>query len=843
MDIKDSPRVLISETDDASVVLGKSLFSSLGCDIVLEPLADKALSLLAESADEPFAIFACGFSLRTSSGRAAGPDILSRAMEMSPLTRRMLWLPGDEPENLVKAINSAGIHACVTYPLEAEELTIQAENCMESFFQALKHRQFVRVMTGHNRKMYRMARNLKKKDGRRKQLIEDRRLQLKALTREYRELAKAGALPEEVTLAGVLEYLSCPADTGVWAQLFNLLCEDLESRMNALAGKHGVEWTARAPEEIIAGALGDADLQPGATSLVQAVYISLLDRYDRVELPRVELPRGEPAAEGDEEPEQQDFGENMSKIRSTSLASPVEITVSDDRTRAVLWKNADTDLTPDLALIQELIREKEICFGLTPEEEIRAWLGRPGPDDEPFAVARAKPPTPSEDGSVAYFFRTDYTNPGRVREDGSIDFRDRGEVPMVNEGDLLARKTPGKPGTPGIDVFGNEIPVPDPFDPSFGCGAGAVLDRDTLEIRAKIYGQPHVDPMGTITVNPEFVVKGDVDFETGNISFDGNIVVRGCIRPGFSVKGINLTAEEIEGATIVLSGELNVSTGIINSTIKTVGNIHTKFIHNSKIFGFGDFTVHKEIIDSAILLSGRCSVPGGHVIASKIAAKQGIEAGTIGTVSTDPARLRIGVEDHIEALMILNARAAQGLAGQIREAEKELGSLEKELAGLESQSAEQAYVQDICLQRIRELKAKHLSIKDLSRVTERRDIAASIKENLRTARQAARELEEIFSRQESLSGELNRIRRRLAPVEKKQAALAAEKKSLEAYRQRFDPDPVLDVNRLIRQNSQVQGPNTSLVMHEDKKRCRIREVRKKEQGKTWFEMQVSGLDS
>ena len=833
MDINDPPRVLISEIDDASAALGKSLFSSLGCDTVLEPRADRALSLLAESADDPFAIFACGFSVNTTNGPAAGPDILSAAMEKSPLTRRMLWLPGDEPGHLVKAINSAGIHACVTYPLEAEELTVQAENCMESFFQALKHRQFVRVMTDHNRKMYRMARNLKKKDGQRKQLIEERRAQLKALNRECRELENAGALPDSVTLARVLEYLSCPADPGLWTRLFNLLCADLESRMNALAGKHGVEWTAPGPEEIIAGAKGDSELPPGAAVLVQAVYISLLDRYDRAAL----------SPEGDEEPEQQGGGEDASKIRSASLASPVEITVSDDRTRAVLWKNTDTDLAPDFAIVQELILEKEICFGLTPEEEIRAWLGRPEPDDEPFVVARAKPPTPPEDGSVAHFFQTDYTNPGRVREDGSIDFRDRGEVPMVNEGDLLARKSPARPGKPGIDVFGNEIPAPDPYDPPFGCGAGAVLDRDTLEIRAKIYGQPHVDPMGTITVNPEFVVKGDVDFETGNISFDGNIVVRGCIRPGFTVKGINLTANEIEGATIVLSGELNVSTGITDSTIKTVGNIHTKFIHNSKIFGFGDFTVHKEIIDATILLSGRCLVPGGHVIASKIAAKQGIEAGTIGTVSSEPARLRIGVEDHIEALIILNARAAQGLAGQIQEAEKELGSLEKEHTRLESQSAEQAYVQDICLQRIRELKTQHLGIKDLSRVTERREIAASIKENLKTAKQAAKELEEIFSRQESLSDELNRVRRRLAPVEKSLAALAAEKKSLEAYRRRFDPDPVLDVNRLIRQDSRVQGPNTSLVMHEDKHRCRIREVRKKERGRSWFEMQVSGLES
>ena len=45
--------------------------------------------------------------------------------------------------------------------------------------------------------------------------------------------------------------------------------------------------------------------------------------------------------------------------------------------------------------------------------------------EEVLVVAKAKLPVHSRDGVVTYHFKSEYTNPGRVREDGSIDFRER----------------------------------------------------------------------------------------------------------------------------------------------------------------------------------------------------------------------------------------------------------------------------------------------------------------------------------------------------------------------------------------------------------------------------------
>ena len=168
----------------------------------------------------------------------------------------------------------------------------------------------------------------------------------------------------------------------------------------------------------------------------------------------------------------------------------------------------------------------------------------------------------------------------------------------MNKGDVLAEKKPLIQGVPGTSIFGINIPVNVVIDPPFIAGPGAVLSENGLVIIADKSGQPHVDAIGKITVNTEFIVDGDVNYETGNLTFDGNIVVKGTVKQGFTVKGVSLTANEIEGAIIDLTGDLNVSAGISDTTIKTVGNVQTKFINNSTVLGFGNIIVLKEIIDS-----------------------------------------------------------------------------------------------------------------------------------------------------------------------------------------------------------------------------------------------------
>ncbi len=110
---------------------------------------------------------------------------------------------------------------------------------------------------------------------------------------------------------------------------------------------------------------------------------------------------------------------------------------------------------------------------------------------------------------------------------------------------MLASKILPEPGKPGVDVKGAQIPVPEPDDPAFSAGSGTRFNEERTEIFSTTEGEPHLDVMGVVSVNKELKIKGDVGFETGNIEFDGNVIVPGTVKEGFKVKCVSLTAKEL----------------------------------------------------------------------------------------------------------------------------------------------------------------------------------------------------------------------------------------------------------------------------------------------------------
>ncbi len=169
-------------------------------------------------------------------------------------------------------------------------------------------------------------------------------------------------------------------------------------------------------------------------------------------------------------------------------------------------------------------------------------------------------------------------------------------------------------GKPGIDVNGNPILVSDTNDIALKCGDGTLLSQNGLEVHAKIDGQPNLTLAGDLSVFAELIVDGDVDFNTGNIDFDGNVVVKGTIIDGFTIKCGNLNAKEIFGAKIFAIGDVHVSGGILRTQIKAEGNVTAKFIMNSNIKSFGSVLVDKEVIDSKICSSGNFIATRGKII-------------------------------------------------------------------------------------------------------------------------------------------------------------------------------------------------------------------------------------
>jgi hypothetical protein len=240
----------------------------------------------------------------------------------------------------------------------------------------------------------------------------------------------------------------------------------------------------------------------------------------------------------------------------------------------------------------------------------------------------------------------------KEKEDGSIDFRDLGIIQEVEKGAVLCEKIAATPGIPGNTVKGTPIAPMPGRDKSMPMGKNTAISEDHLRLLASVDG--HVSVVGgKINVLDIFVVPGDVSSETGNISFVGNVVIKGNVTQGFTVRssgdvtvnGVVESARIVAGGDLLIRGgfrggergELDISGNaacsfIEGGTIKVRGNIETSYIINSTIK-----------CGCSVNLSGRGLIRGGSVT-----ARESITANYIGAnVSSATTIIEVGNDPDI----------------------------------------------------------------------------------------------------------------------------------------------------------------------------------------------------
>jgi hypothetical protein len=360
----------------------------------------------------------------------------------------------------------------------------------------------------------------------------------------------------------------------------------------------------------------------------------------------------------------------------------LELIIDDEGLTATLKVPDGVD--PHAATIQEIrdaLLEEGIIYGIVEDSLIRGFLNSKIFREKPFTIAEGIAPRPGIPGKIRYHFDTDYLKIGAITETGNIDFKNRGEIPFVEEGTLLAEISPAVQGKSGRDIYGRDLLIEKVPDVVLRCDTGTRQSDDKTHIFAATSGQPKLNFGDRIQVLSELTIPGDVGFETGHVEFEGNVIIKGAVLEDFIVRGATIKAREIIGATIFASGDLTAQNGISNSTLHVVGNIQAKFIHKSTIHAYGNVEVDKEVIDCRIENSGACLVERGKIISSEISSKLGITAKEIGTEMSNPCKLRIGVDDHI-------TRETEKIDGEIDEYKAKLEDLEKTLADFGEQEKE-----------------------------------------------------------------------------------------------------------------------------------------------------------
>lgn len=300
--------------------------------------------------------------------------------------------------------------------------------------------------------------------------------------------------------------------------------------------------------------------------------------------------------------------------------------------------------------ILNYLAEQGIVYGIR-ENEIRAYCQNKEYNKE-LTAACGKEPVHGKDAELVYDFDISKGCRFTEKEDGSIDFHNLNNVINVNKNDVLCHIIPVKEGEDGIDVYGDVIAFKKGKTVSFNNGNNTHVSDDGLKLLASSDGSAEIQN-DKVYVESVYKVE-NVDNETGNIDFVGNVVINGDVKAGFSVfsKGDIKIRGMVEGAHIKADGDVVIGKGMNGmgkGTIYAKGNITSKYIENATIGSdkciYAEALINSDVTakESIILRGSNAAIIGGTSQAENI-----ISAKTIGSKTNAETNIIINLTRYME---------------------------------------------------------------------------------------------------------------------------------------------------------------------------------------------------
>ena len=499
--------------------------------------------------------------------------------------------------------------------------------------------------------------------------------------------------------------------------------------------------------------------------------------------------------------------------------------ISSDFFAAFLTKTDQFDFSLVVEDIKAVLTEHDIVYGVAGDEMIQGFLNSKGFKTKAFRVARGDAPIQGKDARVEYFFNTDHLKAGGIDKEGNIDFKDRGEIPLVQEGTVLAEKTPSIKAKNGINIYGEEIFAEPEQDVQLKYSKGTKLSEDGLKILATVTGHPKFTLSEVVFVHEEYEVNGDVDYETGHVEYPGNIAVKGCIKSGFKVSGNNIQAQELEGGIVTADGDVTILGGVNEAVIYSKGTVKARFIHKSRILCMGDIGVEKEIVDSTLESYGALVAWSGKVISSQVNAKMGIFIRNAGSETSSPCVFRIGQDPFMEKELKKNQEARDRIKKEIDGLKEKQAGLEEENREVQQAITEYAHVQDRAQLSMRDLASQAAAIEnDSSKVQECESLTQEMEKARAEAHEAEVRLDESFDISEKLEATIDQIKRKMEIEQAKLQSLVTERKNLIKLMKSNPANPVLEVVNALLPGSAIIGKHSEKRVTEMIRNASIREV-------------------
>lgn len=255
-----------------------------------------------------------------------------------------------------------------------------------------------------------------------------------------------------------------------------------------------------------------------------------------------------------------------------------------------------------------------------------------------FEIARGTEAVNGKDGYIVE--RYERQNSIKIREDenGNLNYKELNNVKSIHANDIICDIVYPVEGIDGLRVDGKIIAARQGKKPKIPQGRNISFSEDKTQLISDKDGEL-VFKDGVFLVNELLTIDHDVDNASGNIDFTGDVLIKGDVREGFSVKAEgNITIKgTAEGATIVSASNVIIERGMTGGgkgVIRASGDIRCKFLENCTASARGDIYAD-QVMYSELSSGGSLYIAGkkGSVTGGKLIAGKAINANVIGAAN------------------------------------------------------------------------------------------------------------------------------------------------------------------------------------------------------------------
>ncbi len=358
-----------------------------------------------------------------------------------------------------------------------------------------------------------------------------------------------------------------------------------------------------------------------------------------------------------------EFGFVVYDPRTSRIKIMTPLTLNKDKTKAhfIIFPSKFMKI-PTYKEIEEILQKHQIITIVDKaeiEEEL-AGIDVNKPKVTRLEVARGKEP---ENGYDEYFIPLMSLDKkaGKMLQDGRMDFREVGSIIEVTKDQEILKRIPREKPVDGFNIYGEKIEAIMEKREGYLKGDNIVKSaHDENIFVSELNGCLTVDGK-RVSVSPYAIIRGNVDYESGNIDFNGSVHVMESVLTGFSVKakGNIIIEKVVDDAVVEAEGDITVKQGITgkgNVKVTAGGKLKTNYLLNASAEAVMEVEVEDSIINSTVFSNDKVMVTAKHgkIIGGEITARHEIVVNTVGNPQGTVTTLTVGrslfVEREINAI-------------------------------------------------------------------------------------------------------------------------------------------------------------------------------------------------